>query len=84
MALLMAASKLLKRILGGLVLRYEARIVGLKKSWVYQRNNIAYRLVGRGSKHIILLNNDIISYLGSLRKIVEFLESRPDVAAVKG
>lgn len=47
-------------------------------------NNVAYRLADKDSEYIVLLNNDAIPYPGSLREIVEYVESSPSVGAAQG
>lgn len=47
-------------------------------------NNIAYQLVSKESKYIVLVNNDAVIYPDSLRAMVEFLDSRPRIGAVQG
>jgi GT2 family glycosyltransferase len=47
-------------------------------------NNLAYKLVSKDSKYIVLLNNDAVAYPESLREIVEFMEDKPSVGATQG
>ena len=47
-------------------------------------NNIAYRLIDRDSKYVVLLNNDAIPYPESLREIVEYMQEMPWVGAAQG
>ena len=47
-------------------------------------NNIAYRLINKDSKYVVLLNNDAIPHPESLREIVEYMQEMPWVGAAQG
>ncbi len=63
----------------------RVKVVRLSKNFGFTGgNNFAYRLMDKRSKYIVLLNNDVIVLKDSLKKLVVFMESHPDVGAAQG
>lgn len=47
-------------------------------------NNIAFLLRNKNSKYVALINNDLAPTPDSLNKLIEYLESHPEIAGVQG
>ena len=63
----------------------KKKIIKLKRNLGFTGgNNVAYRARDPECEYVVLLNNDVIPDPEGLRILIEFIYSRPDIAAVQG